>query len=89
MNFVSISGPLEYRQMHSKSDNSEIMSGFEKYKIIEQLFELLLWRYQVGLEQSMRSSNFVFDGVDGLHYKYHKVSPNDGRYYKDSYIILT
>ena len=41
MTFVSKSGSLEYRQMNSKSDNSEIMSGFDKDKVIEQLFDCL------------------------------------------------
>ena len=40
--------------------------------------------FDLGLKQSMRANNFVFDGVDGLHYKCHKVSRNHGEYYIDS-----
>ena len=37
--------------MYSKSDNIEIMKGSETDKIIEELFESLLQRYQEGLEE--------------------------------------
>ena len=33
MNFVSTTGSIEYRQMHSKSDKSEIISSFDTYEI--------------------------------------------------------
>ena len=38
------------------------------YDITEELFESLVQRHQVGLETSMKDSNFVFDGIDGLDY---------------------
>lgn len=37
MNFVSTTGFLEYCQMHFKSDNSEIMSDFDKGETIEKI----------------------------------------------------
>ena len=46
--------------MHSKSDNMEIMI----YDKVGELFESLLNRYQIGLETSMRGSNFIFDCVN-------------------------
>ena len=54
--------------MHSKSDNVEIMIGSETNEIIEELFESLLQRYQDGLEESMKGSEFIFDSVDVLYY---------------------
>ena len=42
--------------MHTKSHNIEIMMGNETDKIIEVLFESLLQRYWVGLEESLRGS---------------------------------
>ena len=50
--------------MHSKSDNIEIMMGSETDEIIENLFDSFLQRYQKGLAESMKGSEFVFDGVD-------------------------
>ena len=60
--------------MRTKSNNVEIMMGSETDKIIEDLFKSLLQRYQEGLEESMRGSEFIFDGVDALYYDLNKVS---------------
>ena len=54
----------ETRTMYSKSDNTEIMMGSQRDKIIEKIFESLLQRYQKNLEESMRGSEFVFDSVN-------------------------
>ena len=35
-------------------------------------------RYQVGLETSMRSSDFIFDCFHLWYYKYHQTNPNWG-----------
>ena len=70
--------------MHIKSDNIEIMMGSETDEIIEELFESLLKRYQEGLEESMRGSEFVFDSVDALYYDLNKISLSRGGSYIDS-----
>ena len=49
--------------MHSKSDNIEIMINDKADKYIEKRFELLLNSYQIGLEASMKGSDFIFDCV--------------------------
>ena len=56
----------ETRTMHTRSDDIEIMMGNEKDEIIEELFESLLKKYQKGLEESIKGSEFVFDSVDLL-----------------------
>lgn len=63
-----ITGSIEYHQMHSKSHNSDIMSRFDRY----------------GIFKKTQGSNFVFDAVDGLHYKCKKIFFKGGRSYKDS-----
>ena len=50
MNFVSMAGSVEYLQLHSKSNNSAIMTGFDTDEINEEMFESIVQRYQVGLE---------------------------------------
>ena len=46
--------------MHSKSDN--IVITYDKAdEVIKELLESFLYRYQTGLEQSVKSSDFVFD----------------------------
>ena len=67
--------------MHKKSNNIEIMMGTETDEIIQELFKSLLQRYQEGLEESMRGSEFVFDSVNSLYDKPHKISLNRGRSY--------
>ena len=61
----------EERVMHSKSDNIEIMINDKADKVLEELFQSLLSRYQIVLETSMKGSNFVFDSVHLLYYKCH------------------
>ena len=39
---------------------------------MEELFKLLPSRYQIGLETSMRGSDFVYDYVNLMCYKCHK-----------------
>ena len=78
VNFFSSKGSEEIRTMHSKSDNIEILIGNETDEIVEELFDSLLQRYQKELEESMKGSEFVFDNVDSLYYKLHKISLNRG-----------
>ena len=42
--------------MYSKHDNRKIMIAFDTDEILKELFDLLLCRYQVGLEKSMKGS---------------------------------
>ena len=64
INFVSSKDDSdEIRTMHTKSDNIEIMMGSETNEITEELFKSLLQRYQEGLEESMKGSEFVFHSV--------------------------
>ena len=62
----------------------EIIIGRETNEIIEELFESLLERYQKGLEESMKGSEFAFGNVDSQYYKLHKISLNRGGSYIDS-----
>ena len=74
----------ELHIMHTKSDNIEIMNGIETKDIINELFKSFLGRYQENLETKMRGGSFVFESVDLLYYKLHKISLNRGRSYIDS-----
>ena len=75
INFISSTERSdETRTMRTKSDNIEIMMGSETDEIIEELFKSLLQRYQEGLEESIRGSEFIFDCVDALYYNLNKIS---------------
>ena len=73
INFISSGNFIESRDMYSKSDNFEIMMGANTNEIIRNLLNYLLRRYQGGLQESMRGSEFVFDYVESLNYIFHKV----------------
>ena len=71
--------------MHAKSNNIEMMIDSQTNGIIEELLESLLQRYQEGLEESIKGSDFIFDSVDLLHYRLHKTSlKRTGSSYMDS-----
>ena len=45
-------------------------------KSLKNFLNLFSQKYQEGLEESMRGSEFLFDSVDSLYYKLHKISLN-------------
>ena len=64
--------------MHSKSDIAESMQGVDANDTFISKF---LQRYQEGLENKMKGSNYIFDHVDSLEYHFHKVTLNRGSSY--------
>ena len=55
--------------------------GFDTNEIIKKPFNYLLQRYQKGLEELMRGSNFVFDYIESLNYIFHKIDLKRGGSY--------
>ena len=85
INFISSKPDAdETRIMHAKSDTAEIMIGSKTNEAIEELFKSVLQRYQKNLEESMRGSEFGFDGVNALYYDLNKISLNRCKSYIDS-----
>ena len=74
INFISSEDFDETRNMRTKNDNIEIMMGGETDEIIAGRFISLLQRYQEGLEESMKGSEFIFESVDLLYYHLQKTS---------------
>ena len=68
--------------MHSRSNNIKFTSYNDVNEVNDELFDSLRSRYQVNLKTSMRRSDFIFDSVQLMYYKCHKV--NFGR--RGSYI---
>ena len=50
--------------MHNRSACEEFMSGSETEEIVKKLFRSLLQRYQDNLNENMRGSDFIFNGVN-------------------------
>ena len=72
MNFISDND--EGRVMDWKSDNKEILINDKADEVVEELFESLLNKYQNNLEKSIKDGDILFDYVDLLYYKCHKVN---------------
>ena len=68
---------------NSKSDNIEFMIYDNTDEVTEELFESILNRYQIGLETSMRNSDFIFDCVHLLYCKCHRTNPSRSGPYID------
>ena len=51
---------------------------------LKNFLNLFLQRYQEELEESMKGSEFIFDSIDLLEYKLHKIGLNIARSYVDS-----
>ena len=81
INFISSKDSDQTRTMHTKSNNVEIMMGSETDGIIEDLFESFLQKYQEGLEESMRGSEFTYCSVDALYHNLNKVGLSGGGSY--------
>ena len=43
-------------------------------EVVKKVFESLLSRYRIGLETSMRGSDFIFESVQLLYYKCQNVT---------------
>ena len=64
--------------MHTRSVCEEFMSGSETEEIVEKLFKSLLQRCQDNLNEKMRGSDFIFNGVNYLFYDFDRVSISKG-----------
>ena len=85
INFTSLKPDSnETRLMHTKSDNEEIMVASDTNDVIKELFKSFLHRYQEGLQEKMKGSEFEFDGVNLLYYDFNKTILNGGGSYIDS-----
>ena len=49
------------------------MIGKETDKVMKELFESLFSRYQIGLEESIKDTNFLVGFIGLLYYKCHKI----------------
>ena len=78
INVMSTKDVGEKRVMHSESSNKETIVGNETGETFEELFQSLFESYQTSLKESMRCRNFVFDYIDRVFYKCHKMSLNRG-----------
>ena len=67
--------------MYSKSESSTIIISNDTNKIIQEIFHSPLIQNQIGLEQSKKGINSIFDYVSGRHYISNTISFNRGESY--------
>ena len=53
--------------MQSKSNNIEMVLYDNANEVVNELFELILSKYQSGLEISMRGINFIFNSAQLMY----------------------
>ena len=70
--------------MHSNSDNFKFAPYHDANGVSNELFKSLRSKYQEHLKKSMKGSDCIFDSVQLLYYKCHKVNFEHGGSYIDS-----
>ena len=70
--------------MHSSSDIIKFTSSNDANEVVDDLFESLCSKYEDNLDTPIRGNDFIFDSVQLMYYKFHKVSFKRGGPYIDS-----
>ena len=83
INFISSEDGEEEHVMHSSSGNIKF-TPYSYANVIDELFESLRSKYQVNLKTSVRGSDFIFNSVQSMYYKCHRVNFIHGGSYVDS-----
>ena len=84
INFIYPKDVEEECILYLKSDNTESMTYDKAYEVLDELFKPLLSRYQISLETLMEGSDFIFDLVQLLYYKCHRINFKRGGSYRIS-----
>ena len=85
ISFVSLKqGSDETHLMHTRSVTMEFMSGSETEEVIESPYRSLLQNYYDNLQEKMRVSDFVFNGINYFYYDFNRVSISKGGSYIES-----
>ena len=77
-------GSDETRIMYNISTPEEIMSGSETEEVAEKLIISLLQKYQDNLQNKMKGSDFIFNGVSYLFYDLSRITISKGGSYIES-----
>ena len=73
INIFSSKDGKEEHVMHASSDNVKFKPYSDASNVIDKLFKSLRSKFQVNLITSMRGSDFIFDSVQLMYYKCHRV----------------
>ena len=70
--------------MYTRSIPEEIIIGYETEEVAENLIMQLLQKYQDNLQNKMKSSDFIFNGINYIYYDLNRITISKGGSYKES-----
>ena len=70
--------------MYTRSTPEEIIIGCETEKVAEKLIMQLLKKYQDNLQNKMKGSDFIFNGINYLYYDLNRTTISKGGSYIES-----
>ena len=74
----------EIRIMYTRSIPEEIIIGSETEEVAENLIMQLLQKYQDNLQNKMKGSDFIFNGINYLYYDLNRITISKGGSYIES-----
>ena len=77
-------GSDENRVMYTRSTAEEFMIGSETEEVAEKLFMSILQKYRDNLQNKMKSSDFIFNGINYLYYDLNRITISKGGSYIES-----
>ena len=72
------------RIMYTRSTPEEIVIGCETEEVAENLIMQLLQKYQDNLQNKMKGSDFIFNGINYLYYDLNRITISKGGSYIES-----
>ena len=75
---------LYFREMELSGSNIKFFFIFQETKIPKKFLIVFQDKYNAYSLKAMKSSQFIFDYINLLYYKCHKIIPNRGGSYIDS-----
>ena len=70
--------------MFTRSISEEFMTGSETEEVAEKLIMSILQKYQDNLQNKMKGSDFIFNGVNYLYYDLNRITISKGGSYIES-----
>ena len=77
-------GSDEIRIMYTRSTPEEIIIGCETEEVAENLIMQLLQKYQDNLQNKIKGSDFIFNGINYLYYDLNRITISKGGNYIES-----
>ena len=77
-------GSNEIRTMYTRSTPEEIIIGSETEEVAENLIMSILQKYQDNLQNKMKGSDFIFNGINYLYYDLNRITISKGGSYIES-----